>query len=61
MRETRMSGSEGGGAGNSTGPSHPYQFFVVSQPGFRFGRKMFRPYRPPGVEYPGKMPVLVRP
>gem|GEM_PF-4388742 len=25
MREIRTSGSEGGGAGNSTGPSYPYQ------------------------------------
>jgi len=24
MRENRMSGSEGGGAGNSTGPPYPY-------------------------------------
>ena len=24
MREIRMSGSEGGGAGNSTGPPYPY-------------------------------------
>ena len=24
MRETRTSGSEGGGAGNSTGSSYPY-------------------------------------
>ncbi len=24
MREIRTSGSEGGGAGNSTGPSYPY-------------------------------------
>jgi hypothetical protein len=25
MREIRMSGSEGGGAGNSTSPPYPYQ------------------------------------
>jgi hypothetical protein len=25
MRENRTSGSEGGGAGYSTGPSYPYQ------------------------------------
>ena len=25
MREIRLSGSEGGGTGNSTGPPYPYQ------------------------------------
>jgi hypothetical protein len=32
MRENRMSGSEGGGAGNSTGSSYPYQKTGVSGP-----------------------------
>ena len=30
MREIRMSGSEGGGAGNSTGPPYPYYAFAPS-------------------------------
>jgi len=28
MRENRQSGSEGGGAGNSTGPPYPYEALV---------------------------------
>jgi hypothetical protein len=35
MREIRTSGSEGGGAGNSTGPPYPYE--VWRPPGSRFG------------------------
>ena len=30
MRENRQSGSEGGGAGNSTGPPYPYAALVPS-------------------------------
>jgi hypothetical protein len=33
MREIRKSGSEGGGAGNSTGPPYPYQAVAPSEPG----------------------------
>jgi hypothetical protein len=31
MRENRTSGSEGGGAGNSTSPSYPYQHLMVGR------------------------------
>ncbi len=34
MREIRMSGSEGGGAGNSTGP--PYPYYAQAPSGRRF-------------------------
>ena len=30
MREIRQSGSEGGGAGNSTGPPYPYYAYAPS-------------------------------
>jgi hypothetical protein len=30
MREIRLSGSEGGGAGHSTGPPYPYQTQIDS-------------------------------
>ena len=33
MREIRLSGSEGGGAGYSTGPPYPYHALAPSEPG----------------------------
>jgi len=42
MRENRQSGSEGGGAGNSTGPPYPYAALVPS------GR-LRRPRKDPNV------------
>lgn len=44
MRENRKSGSEGGGAGNSTGPSHPYPATTS--------------YRPIGPTMVGGSPIL---
>ena len=44
MREIRTSGSEGGGTGNSTGPSYPYQVLkaVESEPTHRAATIAFR-------------------